>query len=201
MIKALIFDFDGTLVDSMNLHFKCYRDTLLSLGIHINQNEYHELSGKSGREVLDTIRYRYKVDFDIEQIYDEKKRLFMKNIHRLSVYPRMRRILRCNFGRYKMAVVSVSSSEIIESVLSENSLCRYFDEILGFETLGMDKTSPHIYLEASRKMNIIPQHCLVLEDSVAAINSAHNAGMHVVPVKNGVILEPIKKALHSILCR
>ena len=109
MIKGLIFDFDGTLVNSVRVHFECYCEVLKPFGINLTMKEYKKFSGRTVREFLEHIKRKYDREFAIEDIYLKKKQLFQFKIDHIELFPSMKEILYHSFGRFKMSIASVSS--------------------------------------------------------------------------------------------
>ncbi len=185
-IKAVIFDFDGTLVDSEKNYYLSDRKFLKEFGIEFTEEMQKEVSGMGN---LNFIR-KLKKEYDIKG--DEKELLELKNAYYLNiaknntkVFPEMEKFLiLLKENGYKLGVASGSSPYILDTLLSETGLIKYFDVVLSSEEENIKNGKPHpdVYLEAAKKLSLTPSECTAVEDSKYGVEAAKNATMTCIAV-------------------
>ena len=185
MIKAVIFDFDGLLVDTEIISYRIYKTILEKYSHSFSMEEYaRNYSGKTEKEnirnLIDTYRLPLSFDecFSLEQ--ETEKELFEKGV---ELKPGALKLLRyLNEKRYKIAIATSSDRERAMKILKNHCLYSYFMAGVFAEDISHCKPDPEIFLKAAEKLNEYPECCLVLEDSEAGIQAACNAGMKVICV-------------------
>lgn len=194
-VECLIFDCDGTLVDTERLKYEAWRQTLASRGFHLGQDHYKSLIGQSGEKILSDFHKTLRVPYNLA-IIDEKNQRY-SSLHKEGVMPieaNLKALFWVDSMRHqrglKLAIASsANKAEILRNVKALG-LDKTFDVILsGKDDLkeyrdadGVNKPKPYIYLKAAKKMGVPTSACLVIEDSNAGICSAKNAGCHVIAV-------------------
>ncbi|MGD0077375.1 MAG: HAD family phosphatase [Sedimentisphaerales bacterium] len=207
MLRAVIFDFDGVLVDSEKLHLAAFNSVLSKYKIQISTSEYFEnLLGLSDRELLEVINNRERnlalTDRQFKQLLLAKADAF-KNIalNQAAVYagvPEFLKMLADN--KIPLAICSGALLAEIEMLLKGANLQNYFDCVVSAEQVKKGKPDPEGFLLALKLLNkksaspIKPGECIVIEDSRWGLEAAKNARMHPVAVTNTYSAEQLKPA-------
>ncbi len=206
-MRAVLFDFDGVLVNSEPLHFGSLRDALAREGIAIDEQEY--LSTYLAYDDRGAIRIaleRHEVPFDrerIEAIARQKARDFEQLLPRVPFFPGAKELVRSLAAEVPVAIASGALHGEIESILKAGGLIDAFTAIVGADDVSRGKPHPEPYLTAMARVNghepgLRPEDCLVFEDSMPGIASGRAAGMKVVAVTNSYPAERLGLA-HKIV--
>lgn len=181
--KALIFDCDGTLVDSMPMHYRAWADTMARYGIEFTEKLFYELGGWAAYRIVKLLADENGKTLDAVAIADEKDLEFMRNTHHVAVNEPVVAIARQYHGIKPLAVASGSARRLVEKELTELGLIGLFDAIVCEEDVEHHKPAPDVFLSAAKLLKVEPQDCCVYEDSDAGIAAAKTAGMQYVDVR------------------
>jgi len=184
---AILFDFDGVLVDSEPLHWACWAEALAPLGVPLEWEFYRDRCiGIDDREMLRMMAARSDPPLDWEQLwqrYPAKKEFFRARTIAAPPFPQgIAEMLARLHGSYKMAVVTSSGRPEIEPLLDAAGLRRYFETLVCARDAERHKPAPDPYLLAAQRLGV--RSALVVEDSEAGIASGRSAGFEVLAVKN-----------------
>ena len=183
MIKAVIFDLDGLLIDSERISYRIYQELLKPFGIEFSLKEYAEnYSGKSAVKNMDFLIETYHLPWKREE--GLKKVGFMKKEF-LALGVDLKRgakeLLRyLEEAGYKTAMASSSIEDRALKILDQHGIRPYFDTFVFGHEVEKGKPEPDIFLKACEKIGEKPEDCLVLEDSMAGIQAAHAAHIPVI---------------------
>ncbi len=206
-LRAVIFDFDGVLVNSEPLHFRTLREILLPEGISIDEDEYvHTYLAYDDRGAIRLALERYGVPFDaedIDRIARRKAAVFDAAMADVPVFPGVRELLRGLAAEVPLAIASGALHDEIEAILKQNALLPLFDTIVGADDVSRGKPHPEPYLTAMTRLDhrargLRPEECLVFEDSIPGIAAARTAGMTVVAVTNSYPAAQLSAAHHVV---
>ncbi|MGC8764768.1 MAG: HAD family hydrolase [Brevinematia bacterium] len=185
-IKGVIFDFDGTLVDSEKNYFISDREFLREFGIEFTPEMQKEVSGMGNLAFIKKLKLEYGIEDDEEGLLKRKNEYYLKVArNNTNVYPEMKRFLELlKENDFKTGLASGSSPEILEILLNETELKGYFDVVISSESerVKNGKPYPDIYLESARSLNLRPDECVAVEDSKYGVEAAKNAGMKCIAV-------------------
>ena len=182
-IKALIFDCDGTLVDSMPVHYQAWAATMASHGIEFTEKRFYELAGVPSDKIVALLAGEAGVDLDAVAVSVEKDAAFMSQTHTVRPIEAVAAIARANRGVLPMAVASGSTRELVEKELRELEMLDWFGAVLCAEDVTNHKPAPDVFLAAAERLGVAPEHCCVYEDSDLGIAGAKTAGMQWVDVR------------------
>ena len=181
--EGLIFDCDGTLVDTMPIHFKAWNITTKKYGLIFPEDRFYALGGVSPFEVLRILSSEQGIKIDFEGVTREKESLYMQLISETKEIPEVMEIVRANYGKKPMAVASGGTSETVVGILNHCSIQQYFDIIVTSEDVENPKPAPDTFLEAARRMNVAPEKCQAYEDADMGIKSIIAAGMEAIDIR------------------
>ena len=181
---GLIFDCDGTLTDSMPLHYIAWREVLGRHGIAFDEDRFYSLGGMPTDKIIAMLAAETGKALDPFAVAHEKEQAFLDNMHLLEEIPAITGIVRQQRGRVKMAVASGGFRNVIQRQLQQLGLNDYFDAVVTAEDTQRHKPEPDVFLEAARRLGVAPGRCRVYEDSDLGIEAARRAGMTWVDVRS-----------------
>jgi len=183
MIKALIFDLDGTLVDSETLHYRAWEKTLLQNGVpSFSFEEFLRFIGTSNEKVAKDYIKSHNISKNIVDLVLEKQTIYMELLPEIELCSGVREMLNRFDGKMEMAVASSSHKKEIMAILSMNNLLGYFSHVVGGDMVRKKKPDPEIYLRVQSLLQLLPGECVAFEDSAHGLNAAKNAGMYGVAI-------------------
>ena len=182
--KALLFDLDGTLVDSMWVWSDIDRDYLSSHGIHTKENIQQLIGGISMRQTAVLFQEHFHIKDSIEQMMADWNQMAMDR-YRNEVRPKpgAKELLALAGKRgWKTAIATSNSRELCEAALSGCGLAGAFDAVVTGNEITNGKPAPDIYLHTAERLGVPPKQCLVFEDLVDGILAGKAAGCRVIAV-------------------
>lgn len=188
MIKAVIFDFDGTVFDSEPMHFAAHQQALKArFGLSLDYDYYlQHYAGISDQKALPKMLDEYNIDInktDLDELIRFKKSFYTKHIEQLMSLPSIAGLpefLRWVAARYPIAICSNSTRAEIDtsfSKIEQGNLEKYFEIIVSADLVYAPKPSPEGYLFTAKRLGVKPEECLVFEDSPPGVAAAKAAGM------------------------
>ena len=187
MIKAVIFDMDGVIVDSEPLHKAVERQMFVDLGIDVPLERQHAFTGTSNAIMWTQLKAEYHLPESVETYVNMKEERYLRLLRidtTISLIPGVEAALRSLFERgIPVGLASSSSLENIRIILERFNLNRYFRAVTSGEEVLLSKPNPDVFLLAAKRMGIQPTDCLVIEDSANGVKAAKSAGMFCVGLK------------------
>lgn len=183
-LDAVILDLDGTIVDSEPLWYASDRSFAQSYGLSFTQDEWNNFIGMGGRALAALIKERARLTEDLETIARLKDEAYLAHAQgKLRAFPEMVKLIKAlRLQGLNLAVASGSSLRVIEASLKEVGLRPLFMEIISADEVKNGKPAPDIFFEVARRLEVEPQNCLVIEDSLRGVQAALAAGMACVAV-------------------
>ncbi|MEU2585406.1 HAD family phosphatase [Streptomyces avermitilis] len=182
---SVVFDLDGTLVDSEPNYFEAARHLLAEQGItDFTWADHEQYVGISTQESLELWKERYGIEVPLDGLLADMNRRYLA-LARAStpVYPEMRKFVELLAGEgVPMAVASGSSPEAIEAILTGTGLATWLTTVVSADEVAQGKPAPDVFLEAARRLGVSPANCVVLEDAVPGAAAAHAAGMRCIAI-------------------
>ena len=178
-VKAVIFDLDGTLIDSEGNYYEADRRLMKSYGIALTPAMKHKYVGTGNLEMLRDLKKKHNIDDPIESMLTKKNNLYIEIASAgTKVYPEMIKFIEMlKRSGFPIAIASGSSPGVLEKIVSLTGLGKYFNIIVSAESVMRGKPFPDVFLEASRRLGADPLTCLVVEDAAAGVEAAGRAFM------------------------
>lgn len=175
--QALIFDCDGTLADTMPIHYLAWTESLLAHGIEFPEDRFYALGGCPPAKIIALLAEEQGRTVDAVEMAAEKEALFLRSIPQIQPIPYVVDVVRRHHGRLPMAVGSGSCREVVARILGHLQIAHCFQSLVGAEDTTRHKPEPDVFLEAARRLGVPPRVCCVYEDSDLGIEAARRAGM------------------------
>lgn len=190
-IKAAIFDLDGTLVDSMWVWSQIDVDYLKEKGYSMPKNLRSEIVHLSFSQTAVYFKEKFNLDDSLEEIskdwHDMAFNHYSNNVKlKIGVKDFLNNL---KLSKIKIGLATSNSIPLLEACLKNNGIYEYFDSITTTDEVSNGKDCPDVYLLAANKLGINPNHCLVFEDILPAVQGAKAANMKVIAVKDDECLD------------
>jgi HAD superfamily hydrolase (TIGR01509 family) len=182
-IEGIIFDCDGTLADTMPLHWEAWHETLDFFSAECPQDFLEVLKGVPTKTIVEKINKSFGYVLDPNFFSEEKERRLLSKLHRVKSIQPVEDLAREYKDILPMAVASGSLRDSVLETLKGIEMDDFFDTVITATDAVSPKPDPDIFLEAAKRIQIKPENCLVLEDSDAGIEAAIKAGMHFIDVR------------------
>jgi len=193
MIKAVIFDLDGVVVDTAKFHFVAWNDIAKQFGFEISSHQNEQLKGVSRIKSLDLILEWGHIKLSQEQktlLLNQKNEAYLAAINLLNktdILPGILEIL--TYLKSKNIPVALgSASKNALPILQKLGISTLFNVIVDGNIVQKAKPDPEVFMQAANKLHVLPEHCLVIEDAKAGIDAANNAKMTSIGIGNKEIL-------------
>lgn len=185
-IEAVIFDLDGTLVDSMGVWKDIDIEYLGRFGYTVPDTLQHEIEGMCFTETAEYIKKRFSIPDSLEQIKKDWNHMaFLKYANEVPLKTGALKFLKAlRENNIKMGIATSNSRELVEAVANRFQLTHYITCIVTGCDVKKGKPSPDVYLTVAEKLNVEPKNCLVFEDIIAGIMAGKNAGMKVCAIED-----------------
>ena len=180
MIKAVIFDLDGLLIDSEIVSYKIYKEILNQFGHSFSIEEYAQnFSGKTEvknvTNLIDTYNLPWTVEVGLDNVLKVEDKFINEGIDLKTGVKKLLTYLKDN--NLKIAIASSSTRDRALTILRQHNIVEYFDEFVFGNEVEKGKPNPDIFLKACDKISVNPEECLVLEDSESGIQAAYSANI------------------------
>lgn len=187
MLKAIIFDMDGVLIDSEPVHLEANKRLMEKLGLKFDRDYYMQFIGSTTDYMWDKMKKDYNISLTPDELMDISDN-FVKEINGESGYPVMEGaselICKLHKSGLKLAVASSSGMKRIISSIEKLNVAEEIYCVVSGQELSRPKPAPDIFLKAAEKLNVLPEECIVIEDSLNGMKAAKNAGMICVMYEN-----------------
>ncbi len=183
-VRAVLFDFDGTLVDSEENYYLADRELLARRGVEFTEADKRKYIGGSNTDMMIDLVRRYGLPDDPVALGAEKNRLYLDIAERRTrVYPEMKRFWDGVRGRgLAVAVASGSAPQVIARLLEVAGLAGEVQVVVSAEEVPRGKPAPDVFLEAARRLSVPPHECAVVEDARYGVEAARRAFMRCIAV-------------------
>jgi beta-phosphoglucomutase-like phosphatase (HAD superfamily) len=182
-IQGLIFDCDGTLADTMPLHWRAWQVITQRHRLAFPEDRFYALGGVPTRDILKLLSQEQGVPIDPVAVAHEKEGEYLPLIAQIEPVNVVVGVARENYGKLPMAVASGGTKKIISQVLEHLGILKLFDAIVTSEDVQRQKPAPDIFLEAARRIGVRPRYCRAYEDTDLGLQGIRAAGMESVDVR------------------
>jgi beta-phosphoglucomutase family hydrolase len=184
--KTILWDMDGVISDSYSFHSAAWQETFAKRGIKFTKEDFTNLFGTRNDFIVTSVMDKEIPQRDVKIIVREKEDIFRrKATGNIKPFPGVVRLLNSlKKGNFKLGLASSAPKENIDLMLSELNLTGIFDCIVSGQEVSESKPSPQIYLLAAKKLEALPNECVVIEDSPLGVKGAKTAGMKCVGITN-----------------
>lgn len=194
-IEAVLFDLDGTLVDSMWVWKEIDIEYLGKFGLTLPKTLQTEIEGMSFSETAAYIKERFQIPDSVEEMKEEWNRMaWDKYTHEVPLKEGAMDFLNyCREKGIKLGIATSNSKELVSTIIEARGIADYFTCVVTGCEVERGKPAPDVYLEASRRCQTEPSACLVFEDIVAGIMAGKAAGMKVCAIEDAYSMEQKKE--------
>jgi beta-phosphoglucomutase family hydrolase len=180
--RAYLFDCDGTIVDSMPLHYIAWKASLAEYDCVYEEKLFYAWGGRPIREIIQLLNDMQGLDLPVDEVAEKKEALYHSLLPQLKAIPEVMEHIDAQHGHIPFAVVSGSRRTSVVGSLSALGLLDKFDTLVCAEDYKRGKPAPDCFLLAAERLGVSPSDCLVFEDTDLGIEAARAAGMHSVKV-------------------
>lgn len=181
--RGLIFDCDGTLADTMPLHWQAWQAVARRHRFHFTEDRFYSLGGVPSRDILKMLGQEQGLAIDHLAVAHEKEQEYLPLIAQVEPINAVVAIAREHHGKVPMAVATGGMRHIITQVLERIGIGHLFDALVTSEDVVHQKPAPDIFLEAARRIGVAPRHCRAYEDTDLGMRAIRAAGMEAVDVR------------------
>jgi beta-phosphoglucomutase family hydrolase len=175
--RAYLFDCDGTIADSMPLHYKAWKKALADYGCTYDEDLFYAWGGKPVRKIIADLNEMHGLDMPVDTLAERKESYYHEQLPDLKAIPEVLEHIEAQHGRIPFAVVSGSRRASVVGSLTALNLLDKFDVLVCAEDYKHGKPAPDAFLLAASKLGVAPEDCLVFEDTSLGIQAATAAGM------------------------
>jgi HAD superfamily hydrolase (TIGR01509 family) len=175
--KAFLFDFDGTVADTMPAHLDAWNKALKVHNLTLSREQHLEWAGRPTRQILQLLNEKHGTGIEPDAFMRAKEVDYLASISQVRAIASVVSIIEHYTGKIPMAVVSGSRRKPVELTLTQLGLAKYFEVLVCAEDYVKGKPDPDCFLLAAAHLKVEPQECLVFEDASLGIEAAKRAGM------------------------
>ena len=175
--RAYLFDCDGTIVDSMPLHYIAWKTAFSEWNCPFPEDLFYSWGGKPTREIIATLNEMHGLAMPVEALAEHKEELYFKLLPQLKAIPEVMEIIEAEHGRIPFAVVSGGRRNSVTKALGALHLMDRFETIVSSDDYTNGKPAPDAFLLAAARLGVAAKDCLVFEDTDLGIEAATAAGM------------------------
>jgi beta-phosphoglucomutase family hydrolase len=174
---AYLFDCDGTIVDSMPLHYIAWKRALAEWNCTFDEKLFYAWGGTPVAEIIAALNQSQSLSMPIEAVANRKEGFYLELLPQLKAVPEVVEQIEAQHGRIPFAVVSGSTRESVTASLTTFNLLEKFETMVCAGDYQKSKPDPEAFLVAATRLGIAPANCLVFEDTDMGIQAAKAAGM------------------------
>lgn len=181
MKRAILFDLDGVLIDSMEIHARTWQKSILSLlNIEISEKYFLVNEGKNAKDILQELIHQYQLEVDDDtwqRVSDYRDQLFLQEFSPRLVEGAVNLVKKVAGFGYRMGVATGSTRNVTEEVLTKTGIRKYFSTLITSEDVQFSKPHPQPYQLLLQLLDTKPVHSLVIENAPLGIDSGLAAGL------------------------
>lgn len=183
MIKAIIFDMDGLMIDSERVTFECYQERLKDMNLTMDEEFYKTLLGKPIKGIYQRFYDVYGNDFPIQNVIQDVHQLMAERFETEGVPVKKGLVELLHYlkdNNYKTIVATSSNRDRVDKILSQAKITEFFDDSICGDEVTKGKPNPEVFLKSCQKLGVNVDEAIVLEDSEAGIQASYDANIKVI---------------------
>jgi beta-phosphoglucomutase family hydrolase len=182
-IRGLIFDCDGTIADTMPLHYQAWVAALQEHAVDFPEAMFYEMAGIPTRRIIEILNEKHGYSLPVDEATDRKESLFIELIPKVAPIEPVVELVRQYHGQLPMAVATGGTRAICMKTLAALGLDGYFKAVVTADDVTHGKPAPDIFLEAANRLGVLPGLCCAFEDAELGIQAARAAHMLVIDIR------------------
>lgn len=175
--RGLIFDLDGTLADTMPIHYLAWKEVAGIHAVDFTEELFYQWAGIPTFKIIGMLNELFGTKMDIEETHDAKENAFVKRIEMVQPIVPVMNVLINNFGKMPVSVGTGGVPDVVQLTLKAINAAHFFDIIVTAKDVNNFKPAPDTFLLCAERMKIAPKYCEVFEDSDLGLEAARAAGM------------------------
>ena len=183
MIKAIIFDMDGLMIDSERVTFECYQERLKDMNLTMDEEFYKTLLGKPIKGIYQRFYDVYGNDFPIENVIQDVHQLMAERFETEGVPVKKGLVELLHYlkdNNYNTIVATSSNRDRVDKILAQAKITEFFDDSICGDEVTKGKPNPEVFLKSCQKLGVNVDEAIVLEDSEAGIQASYDANIKVI---------------------
>jgi HAD superfamily hydrolase (TIGR01509 family) len=185
--KAYLFDCDGTIADSMPLHFVAWSKALAEWNATFTEDQFYAWGGRPVDEIIRALNEAQHLNMPVDTVLEHKEAFYRELLHDLKGVPEVLEQIELSYGRIPFAVVSGSPRDSVEASLEVLGISDRFELLVCQGEYAKGKPNPEPFLKAASLLGVHPEDCLVFEDADPGIAAAEAAGMQWVKIDSPMV--------------
>jgi len=182
-IRGLVFDCDGTIADTMPLHYRAWVQALREHEAEFPEAMFYEMAGIPTVRIIEILNERHGYRIPVQEAADHKESLYVALVDQVEPIEPVVQLVKQYAGRLPMAVATGGTRAICSKTLKSLHLLEHFQAIVTADDVAHGKPAPDIFLEAARRLGVAPGDCYAFEDAELGLQSARAAGMVAVDIR------------------
>ena len=183
MIKAIIFDMDGLMIDSERVTFECYQERLKDMNLTMDEEYYKTIIGKPIKGIYQRFYDVYGNDFPIENVIQDVHQLMAERFETEGVPVKKGLVKLLHYlkdNNYKTIVATSSNRDRVDKILAQAKITEFFDDSICGDEVTKGKPNPEVFLKSCQILGVNVDEAIVLEDSEAGIQASYDANIKVI---------------------
>jgi len=188
MFEAVIFDWDGTLADTQKAVVESFQTILQEVGCIVTNEFLERRIGTGTRKMIEDAVNKCNISFDkkiLEELATKKITLQRELSTSVTLFEGATRLLDALYSRVRIALATMSARPVIDKLLTEKKIKKYFTAVVTASEISKPKPDPEIFLLAAKRLNVLPQHCVTIEDSIFGVKASKKAKMKCIAIPSG----------------
>lgn len=181
-VKGLIFDLDGTIADTMPIHFIAWRNAAARYGIDFTTELFEQLAGIPLYKTVEKLNELFNKNIDPKEMGDAKEKEYEENMGKASPIEPVMEVIKKYHGKLPMAIGTGGNRDLSLKAMRLTGVDQYINKMVSADEVENHKPHPETFLKCAELIGVKPEDCMVFEDGVLGIQAAQKAGMKVVDV-------------------
>lgn len=181
--RGLVFDCDGTIADTMPLHYKAWVVSLGEFGVEFPEALFYEMAGIPTPRIIELLNQRHGHQMPVIETAEKKDALFETMLPLVTAITPVVEVVHRYAGKLPMAVASGGSRMLVKRTLESLGLQGFFQSVVTADDVKNGKPAPDIFLEAARQIGVEPQLCVGFEDAELGLQAITAAGMMAIDIR------------------